>query len=102
MVSKRFAHLAAFLVVLGTLSTSFAFPGMQVPNRALLRRQPQSQGSGSSQGGGGPEQGVDPPPPPGPPRPIEPGEEVGLPSATVSLDLVIADSFDLDTLRIGC
>jgi hypothetical protein len=67
MVSKRFAHLTAFLVVLGTLSTSFAFPGMQVPNRALLRRLPQDEGSGSSQGGGGPAQGVDPPPPPGPP-----------------------------------
>ncbi|KAJ2914363.1 heme-thiolate peroxidase, partial [Candolleomyces efflorescens] len=35
---------------------------MQVPNRALLRRQPQSSESSS-----GSEQGVDPPPPPGPP-----------------------------------
>jgi hypothetical protein len=58
MVSKRFAHLTAFLVVLGTFSTVFAFPGMQVPNSALLRRRPQGEGSGSSEGGG-PEQGVD-------------------------------------------
>jgi hypothetical protein len=67
MVSKHLSHLTAFLVMLAMLSTSFAFPGMQVPNKALVRRQPQGGGSGSSQGEGASEQGVDPPPPPGPP-----------------------------------
>ncbi|KAJ2914351.1 heme-thiolate peroxidase, partial [Candolleomyces efflorescens] len=82
MVSTCFTRLAAFLIALGTV---FAFPGMQVPNNALLKRHPQGDGSGSSEG-------VDPPPPPGPPaytgiklvndadhpwEPLRPGDERG-------------------------
>ena len=66
MVSKPFAVLTAFLFTIGTFSTSFAFPGLQVPNRALLRRQG-VEDSTSQAGGGSTQQGVDPPPPPGPP-----------------------------------
>ncbi|KAJ2924549.1 hypothetical protein H1R20_g12538, partial [Candolleomyces eurysporus] len=66
MLSKPFAILTTYLLILGTLSTSLAFPGLQVPNRALLRRQEGGASTGS-QGGGSSEQGVDPPPPPGPP-----------------------------------
>lgn len=67
MVSKPFAVLTAYLFVLGTLSTSFAFPGFQVSNRNLLRRQGVEDSTASQAGGGGSGQGVDPPPPPGPP-----------------------------------
>ena len=83
MVSTCFTRLVAFLVALGTV---FAFPGMQVPNDALLKRHPQGDGSAGSS------EGVDPPPPPGPPaytgiklvndadhswEPLRPGDERG-------------------------
>ncbi|RXW16379.1 heme-thiolate peroxidase [Candolleomyces aberdarensis] len=67
MVSKSFALLTAFLFTLGTLSTSLAFPNLQVSNGDLLRRQEAADSTASQGGGGRPGQGVDPPPPPGPP-----------------------------------
>ena len=67
MVSKPFALLTALLLTLGTLSTSLAFPNLQVSNGDLLRRQEAGESTASQAGGGRPGQGVDPPPPPGPP-----------------------------------
>ncbi|RXW13318.1 heme-thiolate peroxidase [Candolleomyces aberdarensis] len=66
MLSKSFTLLTTLLFTLGTLSSSFAFPNLQVTNGNLLRRQEVAD-SAASQVGGRPEQGVDPPPPPGPP-----------------------------------